>query len=121
LNATDDLYIGPLARRDGEPAFNEPWQAQVLALAFALSKVGVFTPVQWSDVLGRELRHAARRGDPDNQTTYYAAALAALEGLIAADGRVTPDGLSSRIEQWRCAYLKTPHGKPVELSAGSNT
>ena len=121
MNAADDLYIGPLARRDGEPAFNEPWQAQVLALAYALSKVGVFTPVQWSDVLGRELRHAARRGDPDNQTTYYAAALAALEGLIAADGRVTPDGLSSRIEQWRCAYLKTPHGKPVELSAGSNT
>ena len=121
MNTADDLQIGPLARRGGEPAFDEPWQAQVLALAFALSKVGVFTPVQWSQALGRELRRAGIRGDPDDQTTYYAAALAALEGLIATDGRVTPDGLSSRIEQWRCAYLKTPHGKAVELSAGSNT
>jgi nitrile hydratase accessory protein len=121
LKAADDLHIGPLARRDGEPAFDEPWQAQVLALAFALSNVGVFTPVQWSDALGRELRHAGRHGDPDDQTTYYAAALTALEGLIAADGRITPDGLSSRIEKWRCAYLNTPHGKPVELPAGPNT
>lgn len=121
MNAADDPQIGPLAGLDGEPAFDEPWQAQVLALAFALSQEGVFTPVQWSDALGAELRRSGRRGEPDDQTTYYAAALAALEGLIAADGRVSPVGFSSRIEQWRRAYLNTPHGKPVELSAGSNT
>ena len=44
-----------------------------------------------------------------------------LEHLIAADGRVTPDGLASRIEQWRRAYRNTPHGQPVELSAGSKS
>jgi nitrile hydratase accessory protein len=119
LNAPDDLQIAPLAGRDGEPAFNEPWQAQVLALAFALAKVGVFTPVEWSDALGTELRRAADQGETDDQTTYYAAALAALEGLIVADGRVTTDGLAERIEQWRHAYLNTPHGNPVNLSAGS--
>ncbi len=121
MNADDEPHIGPLARHDDEPAFDEPWQAQVLALAFALTKVGVFTAVQWSDALGAELRGAAERGDPDDQTTYYAAALAALEGLIAADGRVSPDGLSSRTEQWRRAYLNTRHGNPVKLSAGLNT
>ena len=120
MNAVDESQIGPLARHDDEPAFDEPWQAQVLALAFALTKVGVFTAVQWSDALGAELRSAVERGAPDDQTTYYAAALAALEGLIAADGRVSPDGLSSRTEQWRRAYLNTPHGNPVKLSAGSN-
>jgi nitrile hydratase accessory protein len=119
LNAADDPPIGPLARHDGGAAFDEPWQAQVLALAFALAKADVFTPVQWSDALGAELRRAAERGEADDQTTYYAAALAALEGLIAADGRVSPGGLSSRTEQWRRAYLNTPHGKPVKLSAGS--
>lgn len=119
MNATDEPWIGPLARRDDEPVFDEPWQAQVLALAFALVKVGIFTAVEWSDALGAELRRAADRGEPDDQTTYYAAALSALEGLIAADGRVTTDGLAARIEQWRRAYLNTPHGQPVELSAGS--
>ena len=115
------MQISPLARRDGEPAFDEPWQAQVLALAFALSKVGVFTPAEWSDALGAELRRAEARGEPDNHKTYYAAALVALERLIEADGRVTANGLSSRIEEWRRAFLNTPHGQPVELSAGSNT
>jgi len=107
-----------LAARDGEPAFDEPWQAQVLALAFALAKVEVFTPGQWSDALGAELRRAADQGKPDDQDTYYNAALTALEGLIAADGRVSADGLSDRADQWRRAYLNTPHGQPVELSAG---
>lgn len=118
MSTPDDLQLGPLAARDGEPTFDEPWQAQVLALAFALAKVEVFTPAEWSDALGAELRRAAAQGKPDDQTTYYTAALAALEGLIAADGRVTSDGLSARAEQWRRAYLNTPHGQPVELSAG---
>jgi len=121
LSAPEELQLGPLAQRDGEPAFDEPWQAQVLGLAFTLAKAGLFTPAQWSDALGAELRAARDRGDPDDQGTYYDAALAALEGLIATDGRVTPDGLTARVEHWRRAYLNTPHGKPVELSAGDET
>ncbi len=119
MTAPEDLQLGPLAARDGEPAFDEPWHAQVLALAFALAKVDVFTPAQWSDALGAELRRAADEGRPDDQNTYYTAALTALEGLIEADGRVSSNGLSARAEQWRRAYLNTPHGQPVELSAGS--
>lgn len=119
MSAADGPALGPLARHDGGPAFDEPWQAQVLALAFTLSEQGMFTAVEWSDTFGAELRRAADRGAPDDQNTYYAAALAALEHLIAADGRVTPDGLQSRIEQWRRAYLNTPHGQPVDLCAGS--
>ena len=119
MTTPEELQLGPLAAQDGEPTFDEPWQAQVLALAFALAKVEVFTPAQWSDALGAELRRAASEGEPDDQNTYYTAALTALEGLIASDGRVTSDGLSARAEQWRRAYLNTPHGQPVELSAGS--
>ena len=118
MRPPEELQLGPLAARDNGPTFDEPWQAQVLALAFALAKVDVFTPAQWSDALGAELRRASAEGQPDNQNTYYTAALAALEGLIAADGRVTADGLSARAEQWRRAYLNTPHGQPVEFSAG---
>lgn len=118
MSTPEELQLGPLAAHDGEPTFDEPWHAQVLALAFALAKVEVFTPAEWSGALGAELRRAAAEGEPDDQNTYYAAALTALEGLIAADGRVTSEGLSARAEQWRRAYLNTPHGQPVELSAG---
>jgi nitrile hydratase accessory protein len=119
LNTPEGTTIGPLARSDGGPLFDEPWQAQVLALASLLLGEGVFTPVEWADTLGTELLRAADSGAADDQRTYYASVLAALERLVAADGRVTPDGLSLRTEQWRRAYLNTPHGHPVALSAES--
>ena len=105
----------PLAARDGEPAFAEAWQAELLALAYALADKGVFSPTEWSKALGAELRRAAAEGAPDDQETYYRAALAALERLLAAEGQVTEPVLAGRTEQWRRAYLNTPHGKPVEL------
>lgn len=111
--------IGPLARTDGAPAFDEPWQAEVLAVAFALTERGLFSRSEWSDTLGAELSAAASRGAPDTQATYYAAALAALERLLADRSDVGADALSARTEQWRRAYLNTPHGQPVELSAGN--
>jgi nitrile hydratase accessory protein len=119
LSAINASRFGPLARRDDEPTFDEPWQAQVLALAFTLSEAGLFTPVEWSDALGAELRRANERGEPDDHTTYYAAALAALERLVAKDGSVTTGALAERFEEWRSAYLNTPHGQPVELISGT--
>ena len=119
MNTPEGPTIGPLARSDSGPLFDEPWQAQVLALASLLLDAGVFRPVEWADNLGTELRRAADNGAADDQRTYYASVLAALERLVAADGRVTPDVLSLRIEQWRRAYLNTPHGHPVALSAGA--
>jgi nitrile hydratase accessory protein len=121
LSAPETSPVAPLARRDGEPTFDEPWQAQALALAFALCERGVFSAAAWSEALGTELRRAEARGAPDNHDTYYAAALAALEGLLAATGGITRDNVSERIEAWRRAYLNTPHGQPVELAAGSAT
>lgn len=120
MSAPEVLEFRPLARRDGEPAFDEAWQAELLALAYALSEKGVFSPTQWSEALGTELRQASARGEPDDQDTYYGAALTALERLIEKDGRISVEALAGRTEQWRRAYLNTPHGQPVELSAGAN-
>lgn len=111
--------FAPMSRNDDGPIFDEPWHAQVLALAFDLAERSVFSPAQWSNTLGAELRKAAAEGRPDNQQTYYEAALVALERLVAADGTITDEILSGRVDAWRRAYLKTPHGKPVELKAGS--
>ena len=112
---------GPLARRDDEPVFDEPWQAQALALAFNLIDQGVFSNAQWSEKLGAELGRAQARGDPDDSQTYYRSVLVVLENLLASSGRIPAETLAARTEAWRRAYLNTPHGQPVELSAGDDT
>lgn len=103
---------------EGAPIFEEAWHAQVLALADTLANSGMFTPAEWSETLGEELREAADRGAPDDQETYYAAALRALERLVSAGSGMSSVTLSERVETWRRAYFNTPHGHPVELSAG---
>lgn len=114
-----DAHVpGPLARRDDEPVFDEPWQAQALALAFNLMDQGVFSNSRWSETLGAELESARARGEPDDVQTYYQCVLGALEELLASDGRITAGSLGARTEAWRRAYLNTPHGRPVELEAG---
>lgn len=101
----------PLAGKDDEPAFAEPWQAQVLALAHAASAKGAFTPTQWANALGAELHRAPH--SPDERTAYYEAALHALEILLRP--QLPPAAIERRAQQWRQAYLTTPHGQPVEL------
>lgn len=103
---------------DGEPLFDEPWQAEVLALADALARAGHFTRADWSRALGAEHRRLLAEGAPDTAASYYAAALAALERLLAAQGMLDAHAIAARTEAWRRAYLNTPHGRPVLLAAG---
>jgi nitrile hydratase accessory protein len=118
LSPPDRDPIGPLARRDGEPVFDEPWQAQALATAFTLVENGLFSRQAWSDALGAELRRAERAGAPDTAETYYRAVVAALERLVAEGGTASAETLAERREAWRRAYLETPHGQPVILAGG---
>jgi len=110
--------IAPLARRDGEPVFDEPWQAQALALAFSLSERGVFSRAQWSQALGAAHRRILADGASDTPQTYYQAVVEALEGLLRENGEVSASMLDERAQTWRRAYLNTPHGKPVALKVG---
>lgn len=121
MSAPDRGTFRPPASDGNEAVFDEPWQAQILAMAFRLAEKGVFSSAQWSQTLGAELRDAAGTGKTDNQETYYAAALTALEKLAAAHGGVSDDNLKDRTEAWRRAYLNTPHGQPVKLEAGLKT
>ena len=117
LKASEKGADRPLPRSDDEPVFDDPWQAQVLALANDLAEKGVFTRAAWSDALGAALRDADARGAPDTPETYYMCALAALETLLADADKVSGNMLDERTESWRRAYLNTPHGEPVELEA----
>lgn len=107
--------LGPLVRKDEGPVFEQGWQAQVLALAFNLVEQGQFTAVEWSEALGAELVRSNERGDTDSTETYYKAVLSALEGLLDAQNSLPEGVLEERTEAWRDAYLRTPHGQPVEL------
>ncbi|HEX6144408.1 MAG TPA: nitrile hydratase accessory protein [Geminicoccaceae bacterium] len=115
-----DRAPGPLARMDDRPAFDEPWQAEALAIAVCLTERGVVTPGQWSEALGAALRDAGTAGEPDTAEAYYLAVLRALERVTDGDGLIGADALERRTEAWRQAYLRTPHGQPVKLSAAGD-
>ena len=116
---TDSYRSRPsvLPRDDGErPVFREPWQAQAFALAVRLSEAGCFSWGEWTAALSEEIKAAQERGDPDRGDTYYEHWLAALERLCAQKGLVAVTALQRRKEEWRHAYMHTPHGQPVELA-----
>jgi nitrile hydratase accessory protein len=106
-----------LPRDEGGPVFAEPWQAQAFALAVKLSEHGHFTWKEWAATLADKLKVAAGRGEPDDGSNYYAHWLTALERLVTRKGLSDQVALLQRKEAWAEAYRRTPHGKPVELSA----
>jgi len=98
-----------------QPAFDEPWQAQALALADSLVRAGRFTANDWAETLGAALRAAEAAGAPDTQETYYSAVLAALERLTETRAGISADDRAQRRAAWEAAYRRTPHGQPVKL------
>ena len=112
--------LGGLPRDDAGPIFKEPWEAQAFALAVELNQRDLFTWKEWAAALADEIQRERQAGGPDLGDTYYQHWTRALAHLVAAKGAVTPDELGDRAEQWRRAYLATPHGQPVELSAAES-
>ncbi len=105
----------PLAGRDGEPHFDEPWQAQTLAVAAKLVEAGKFSASEWSDTLGLQIAKARGAGEPDDAQTYYECALRALEILSGLHELVSAGELKDREQAWAEAFTATPHGQPVVL------
>lgn len=100
---------------DGEATFDEPWQAELLAMVDALIEAGRISAVDWSDGLGAALKDSAARGDVDGPASYYNAALQALEKLLDQGGSLPESEVNQRRDDWAQAYHDTPHGKPVLL------
>ena len=110
----------PEPSRSGERPFDEPWQAEALALAAALQQAGRFSATEWADALGAAIARAQAAGDPDDGSTYYGHVLNALEQLVFDKSLSSRDLLAARKEAWRAAYATTPHGQPVRLEQGSD-
>ena len=106
-----DLAALP-ADRDG-PVFGEPWQASAFALAVHLSERGAVPWTEWSAALAQEIRAE----DPAEVEGYFRQWLRALERLCVEKGMLDPAEIRRREEEWRRAYLETPHGEPVALTS----
>lgn len=120
LDPAKAAFVGalpPLLRDESGPVFAEPWQAQAFALAVKLSAEGYFTWKEWAATLAAEFKAADARGEPDDGSRYYHHWLAALEKLVAAKGLADPVRLDACRSAWEKAYLRTPHGQPVEIDA----
>ena len=108
----------PTIPRDNDgPIFREPWEAQAFAMALALNERGAFTWSEWAEALGAEIKRAQTEGDPDTGETFYWHWLATLEALVARKDIATDDILHRYRDAWERACSRTPHGKPIELSA----
>jgi nitrile hydratase accessory protein len=104
-----------MPRDDDGPVFREPWEAQAFAMTLALQERGLFTPAEWSEALGAEIKSAQAAGDPDTGETYYQHWLAALERLLAEKGVANRETLDRYYDAWDHAADRTPHGQPIEL------
>jgi len=103
---------------EARPTFAEPWEAQVFSLVVELNRRGLVTWSDWASRLAFEISNAKDRGDPDRGDTYYGHWLATLEQILLERSLMSEPEMADRVDQWRRAYLNTPHGKPIELAAG---
>ena len=112
-----DITPLPLQPQDDDgPVFAEPWQAQVFALTFELSRRGLFSWGEWTETFSQQIKAAQAAGDPDLGDTYYDHWAQALEKMIHGKGGISVDVVNERTEAWRQAYLNTPHGQQIKLS-----
>jgi nitrile hydratase accessory protein len=104
-----------LFRETGGPDFAEPWQAQAFACALQLSRQGLFTWTEWVELFSAEIAVHPQTHNETADAAYYRQWLAALETIVGLKGAASSAEINERQEAWREAYLKTPHGQPVEL------
>ncbi len=105
-----------LPRDEAGPVFDKPWQAQAFALTVQLYKSGHFTWPEWVEVFSREIKASPATPEESVNDAYYRQWMAALETITAARQLVAPTDVPARAEEWRQAYLNTPHGQPILLA-----
>lgn len=104
-----------IPKGEERPVFAEPWEAKAFAMVLQLSEEGHFTWTEWTVALGEQLEAAVKRGDPDDGSRYFEHWITALEYLVNDKKLIDLTSLSERKEAWEAAYLRTPHGRPVNL------
>ena len=63
----DNKSVLPFLTDQG-PVFDEPWHAQILAIADGLVNSGAFSAIDWANALGAERQAAVVKGAKDSAT-----------------------------------------------------
>lgn len=100
-----------------EPAFSEPWHAQVFALTVFLNEAGHFDWPDWAARFSKTLATHGLAKELDGGDDYFIAWLETLEGMLAESRQAAPEDVERFRAEWERAYLSTPHGEPVRLKA----
>lgn len=100
-----------------EPVFHEPWHAQVFAITVHLHQLGLFDWPNWTVRFGETLKTNGLSKDLDGGDDYFNAWLETLEGLLGEKQLADDPEIDQLVSAWRDAYLSTPHGQPVKLTA----
>ena len=113
MTATD---IEPIPVQEGNrPAFDEPWQAQAFSLLVALHRKQKFPWKNWAETFGAVIvREPSLAGESTNDT-YYRQWVTALVEFLSRHDIVEEMEITAREEEWRKAYLNTPHGNSILL------
>ncbi|MCG7573864.1 nitrile hydratase accessory protein [Phaeobacter sp. CNT1-3] len=98
-----------------EPAFTEPWHAQVFALTVHLNEAGQFTWAEWVNRFSTVLRQHGAERSLNGGEDYFNAWLATLEAFLRDRGMASAAQVEHTRAAWEEAYLTTPHGAPVTL------
>ena len=118
MSNPDGLDLRPLHRMDGEPTFDEAWQARTIALISELTKACTpLTRLRWAEALGEALGTREEPAGSDQVQAYYDTALALVEALLCDSAVLTKAEIDARVARWVRAYDNTAHGSPVLLSA----
>ena len=104
---------------ESNPVFAIPWQADIFVTAVSLSHNGLYRWAEWVDGFSLIINQHPQQQDETSEDAYYRQWLLALENMLSTKEVISPADIQARTEQWRHAYLNTPHGHPVELSAGT--
>lgn len=99
-----------------EPAFHEPWHAQVFAITVHLHQLGLFDWPNWTVRFGETLKTNGLSKDLDGGDDYFNAWLETLEAVLGEKQLADDPEIDHLVSAWRDAYLRTPHGQPVKLS-----
>jgi nitrile hydratase accessory protein len=97
------------------PVFLEPWHAEAFSLAVALHRQGAFSWSEWVEHFSTTLRDVPAAPGETVEAAYYRRWLLALETISARKRLASAAEMAERKEEWRRAYLQTPHGQPVKL------
>lgn len=109
-------FLVPFGGTNGNALFEEAWQAEALAIADLLIQRERITRKEWAEALSNELSAAGYSNEPDTAETYYRCVVSAIEYLLDRGSSITRKEVNLREDEWRSAYLHTPHGQPVVLS-----